>query len=246
MISKSFKRLLLSTLSCCLLTTHVSLATINAEESKGKSKTETQVILDNYSDSLSSEEKAMFMSGNLVEGSKFYYVEPTNDSGLITIGEGYATLKTYTDDSNDARTWIPISVTLIADDGVNSIDERNLVVSEKDGTYTVTFPSDISKEAALTVKAKYATYVDVETDTQTNRLNTPYWLVQTSKALEVVRNNANSLRSITKNNDIINMSYLELLHKAINEGFPVSLGNFNTVVKFDAEADVIEAVEALY
>lgn len=248
--SKSLKRLLLTMLSCCMLFTQMTTLKVNAEEATSDSKTETQVIVENYKDNLTSEELAILNSSNIVQGNTFNYSAPTNENSLITIYEGYATLASYTDDSEDARLWVPVSATLIADDG-NSQDVRTLEVVEDNGAYKVVFPTDISKEAAITVKAVYKTFVEVDTATQEVRLNTPYWLVNAFESFQAINSAKRQLNVLTKEiseSQFVGETYISLLNQLITEGVSVEVTLPNTniiapvVVTLNAEESTVAAV----
>lgn len=247
--SKSLKRLLISLLSCSMLFTQMTTLQVSAEEATSESKTETQVIVENYKNSLTSEELAILNSNNVVQGNTLHYSAPTNDDALIEIKEGYALLSAYTDDSEDSRTWIPVSATLIADDG-NTQDTRTLEVVEDNGAYKVVFPTDVSKEAAITVKAVYETYVDIDTTTQINRLNTAYWLAEGIKAVEAINESYDSLYVLVDEKDVLNTSYLGFLYQVTCEGgyslkeltgFPIAI----TLTEAE-EPETYAAIRALY
>ncbi len=146
------------------------------EQDSSVSKTEGQIIAENYADYLEAAEQLVIASH--LSGKTITYTAPMDGSKLITVDAEMMTAKvepTYTD--KEGNTWT-VGETITVTDDQNVQDTFPLVDGAAD------FSEFTGDKNAYSVSAEYTLSTAVDMETQILALNTPYYLAQGVKGLD--------------------------------------------------------------
>lgn len=177
------RKLILACVSVAMLISGVHSQNHYVYAQNSKSKTDAEIIIDNYK--LTSKESSILLHES-INTKSYLYSAPTNQDGETLIQVDADNFVVYAADYKDTHgnTWVP----------------KKVVVSENDKNKDYVINDNQTKFKAesdnYSIEVEYQLYVSIDKDTQLRLLNTPYWLASGIDTLDLLYGVSNDLKSV--------------------------------------------------